>query len=221
MLSAAAAATAWSMRTMPSTIEYSLCRRKWTNRAREPDACARRGEGTIASTDALAGSAATGEADRESSAFMGYNFTRIATPVRLLEISFGTSFNTAAHPSIASAAGPLSPHAGRGLERGSAVRLPFVGDDARPGLHDSQSGGRSTRHAIWNAHPSAAARQSATAGEHQSPGLPARVPAGLCRRLRERLGDRAQGRHALQERQPIPRRLAGRQRAVPEAVRRG
>ena len=31
MPSAAAAATASSMRTVPSTIEYSLCRRRWTN----------------------------------------------------------------------------------------------------------------------------------------------------------------------------------------------
>src|SRR5258706_7712052 len=79
MPSAAAAATASSMRTMPSTIEYSLCRRRWTNRARDPDACARcaSGEDAIASTDALDGSAATAEADRGSSAFIGYNFTRL------------------------------------------------------------------------------------------------------------------------------------------------
>ena len=38
MRSAAAASTASSMRTMPSTIEYSLCRRRWMNSGTAADA---------------------------------------------------------------------------------------------------------------------------------------------------------------------------------------
>ena len=58
-----------------------------------------------------------------------------------------------------------------------------------------------------------------TAGEHQPAGIPARVPAGLRRRLRERVRCRAQECRALRERRSIPHRLAGRQRAVPEALK--
>ena len=62
----------------------------------------------------------------------------------------------------------------------------------------------------------AAAHRRAAAAAGQSDRLPASLPAGLRRRLRERDRRRAQGRRALSRRRQLPHRLAGRARAVPQ-----
>ena len=56
-------------------------------------------------------------------------------------------------------------------------------------------------------------RAAAAAGQPDR--LPAALPSGLRRRLRERDRRRAQGRRALSVRRQLPHRLAGRARAVP------
>src|SRR3982074_113383 len=65
MRSAAAAATASSRRTVPPTIQYSLCRRRWTK---------------LTGLRELAGLTELTEAD----AIMMYNFTRFDSASRLL-----------------------------------------------------------------------------------------------------------------------------------------
>src|SRR6266851_6346648 len=61
----------------------------------------------------------------------------------------------------------------------SVSMLSHAVDIARLGLCDGQSGRRAARHAVRDPNPRAAAGQSATAREHQSAGLPARVPSRL------------------------------------------
>src|SRR5438046_6484045 len=71
------------MRTMPSTIEYSLCRRRCTKLASDSETDRLGATDTEKGADAVApdGSATTAEPGRESNALMGYNFTRFAAPV--------------------------------------------------------------------------------------------------------------------------------------------
>src|SRR6266513_785303 len=71
------------MRTMPSTMEYSLCRRRCTKPASDSETDRLGATDTEKGADAVApdGSAATAEPGRESNALMGYNFTRFAAPV--------------------------------------------------------------------------------------------------------------------------------------------